>query len=385
MASQRLFFLYPNLFSPISKASSAPARAFASSAKCPQQFIQRHGTAVEPNPPPLPAPHLPSKPPKASEPAPPEKPSSKRASRPSVPKDAKPSPQKGTIMPRERAEPNKPAPPPPIQAMTLPDLYTPELAAHSDPTPLQRVLHLPSPVSPDNSAHKPPHLQTPPYTHHFDTFTLVRDLDRGGFQAEASVTLMKAVRGLLADNLHLAREGLVSKSDVENATYLFRAACSELRTEIQNGRKAETEKMRTGRWQLHHETDILNQRLTQDLMTLRDELKGMFDDRKMVTRQEQRRMESAIQELNYRITVSLNSDSKSEVEGLRWVLTRRAAMAIVVMAFLILGSLRAASVNTHNQEKAAAAAAATSGGPKPDSESGITPSRAGDATYVSLG
>lgn len=39
-----------------------------------------------------------------------------------------------------------------------------------------------------------------------------------------------------------------------------------------------------------------------------------------------------IQELNYKITVLLNSDAKSEVEGLRWVLTRRAAIAIASMA-----------------------------------------------------
>ena len=67
-------------------------------------------------------------------------------------------------------------------------------------------------------------------------------------------------------------------------------------------------------------------------MTLKDDLKGMFNDRKMAVRMEQRGMESAIQELNYKITVALNSDSKGEVEGLRWVLTRRAAMAIGAMA-----------------------------------------------------
>ena len=90
--------------------------------------------------------------------------------------------------------------------------------------------------------------------------------------------------------------------------------------------------MRTERAHLQHEVDILNQKLTQESMTLKDELKGMFNDRKMAVRMEQRGMESAIQELNYKITVALNSDSKGEVEGLRWVLTRRAAMAIGGMA-----------------------------------------------------
>ena len=77
--------------------------------------------------------------------------------------------------------------------------------------PLERVLQMESPED-----HKPPHLQAPPYVHHFDTFTLVKNLQNGGFTEAQSITLMKAVRGLLAQNLDVARQGLVSKSDVEN-------------------------------------------------------------------------------------------------------------------------------------------------------------------------
>jgi hypothetical protein len=57
-----------------------------------------------------------------------------------------------------------------------------------------------------------------------------------------------------------------------------------------------------------------------------------------------------IQELNYKITVALNSDAKSEVEGLRWVLTRRSVLAIVFMALMVLSSLRYASYRAHEEE-----------------------------------
>jgi hypothetical protein len=43
---------------------------------------------------------------------------------------------------------------------------------------------------------------------------------------------------------------------------------------------------------LQHEVDILNQRLAQESLALKNELKGMFDDRKMAVRMEQRSMES---------------------------------------------------------------------------------------------
>lgn len=52
--------------------------------------------------------------------------------------------------------------------------------------------------------------------------------------------------------------------------------------------------MRRDRTLLQHEVDILNQKLTQELLILKDDLKGMFDDRKMAVRMEQRSMESAV-------------------------------------------------------------------------------------------
>lgn len=67
-------------------------------------------------------------------------------------------------------------------------------------------------------------------------------------------------------------------------------------------------------------------------MVCGNELRGMFDDRKMVTRVEQREVENKIQELNYKITVTMGSDLKSEVEKLRWVTTRRGLIAIGVLA-----------------------------------------------------
>lgn len=246
-----------------------------------------------------------------------------------------------------------------------PNQRPPEVPPHN---PMDTVLSVPSPAE-EKPDMKPPHLQPPPYVHHFDTWSLVQDLHKGGFSENQSTTLMKAVRGILADNMDLARRGLVSKSDVENETYLFRAACSELKTEIQNNRTAETEKLRTQRAQLQHEVDILSQKMTQESANLKDELKGMFDDRKMAVRIEQRSMESRvrgsnsdfkqtsiadtlqIQELNYKITIALNSDAKSDVEGVRWVLTRRAAAALGIAVVMILSALNYSRYMTHTQEK----------------------------------
>lgn len=67
----------------------------------------------------------------------------------------------------------------------------------------------------DGGAEKPPHLVPPPYVHHFDTFTVVGDLEKGGFTVEQAVNLMKLMRLVLADNVDLARDGILSRADAE--------------------------------------------------------------------------------------------------------------------------------------------------------------------------
>ena len=47
--------------------------------------------------------------------------------------------------------------------------------------------------------------------------------------------------------------------------------------------------MRQQRTHLQHEVDILTQSLNQELLTLTDNVRGMFNDRKMAVREEQRR------------------------------------------------------------------------------------------------
>ncbi|OAK96524.1 hypothetical protein IQ06DRAFT_44332 [Phaeosphaeriaceae sp. SRC1lsM3a] len=352
MAAPKLPFLWPMLYKspatpwirntrlrdsalPATKAPRRSCRPFATTpCRCDDASTQRYGKAFEP------APHL-------REGEPPKDPEQKNAA-PAAQKTPEPAPDEAE---EEEAPTPTSTPSTPTKTSAIddtgPSVKPPDPPKTGDAKPLDSVLHMPSPQYEEQ--HKPPHLKTPPYVHHFDTYGLVRELHRSNYTREQSTTLMKAVRGMLISNMELARAGLVSKSNVENETYLFRAACSELKTEIGNGRKAEIERMRTERAQLQHEVDILGQRLGQETGTLKDELKGLFDDRKMAVRMEQRGMETKIQELNYKITVALNSDARSEVEGLRWVLTRRAAITVGVSAFMLFVALRYTSYIQHQQ------------------------------------
>ncbi|KAI1769189.1 hypothetical protein GGR53DRAFT_229631 [Hypoxylon sp. FL1150] len=353
MSTTRLTFLYPHLFRVArfgeSSAHSVKVRcrkppnthkprlaAFSSTTPARQAVFERHGKAVEP---------LPGLPDVVSLPEPGSDPS-KLSSFESTDKRG-PSIEKELAQePPQEPEDTKAQEPEKTKTGSQTDIPTPGTVSTSPQQaameakmqqsgPMEAVLHIPPP----ESSH-PPHISTPPYVHHFDSYSLVKELETGGYSREQAITLMKAIRGLLAQNLDVAQEGLVSKSDVDNETYLFRAACSELSAEVKNLRKTADERTRQQRTQLQHEVDIINQKMSQDLMTLKDDVKGMFNDRRMNVREEQRTMESAIQQLNLKISVDLNSDSRSDIEGLRWVLIRRSVLGIIFMAVLTLGTLR---------------------------------------------
>lgn len=162
---------------------------------------------------------------------------------------------------------------------------------------------------------------------------------------------MKGIRAILSDNWSLARDGLLSKSDSEMEAHQFRATAAELRTEVKQRRSAATERMRAERTQLQHEVDLVGQRVTQESLGLKDEVKGMFDDRRMETRMNRRKVENAIQELNYKIAVALNSEMRNEVEGLRFILTRRTVLALAGVFLTGLWTLRYVAYSRGEHEK----------------------------------
>ncbi|KAL9086579.1 MAG: hypothetical protein Q9159_004095 [Coniocarpon cinnabarinum] len=235
------------------------------------------------------------------------------------------------------AQPATPAPPPTTSE------------SHSA---LQNILQMGAPMSTASDT-APPHLQTPRHVHHFDTYSLVRDLiSSKTFSEEQAITLMKVLRVILTDNIHLARAGLLSRSDAEMDAYQFRAASSELRTELRQRRDGGAERMRADRSQLQHEVDILGQRMTQESLNLKDELRGMFDDRKMGVRTERRVLDNRIQELGYKITVAMNSGMRNEIESLRFLVTRNAAITLAAFVFGSLGALYMASRKKARGERA---------------------------------
>ncbi|TGZ80986.1 hypothetical protein EX30DRAFT_364039 [Ascodesmis nigricans] len=100
-----------------------------------------------------------------------------------------------------------------------------------------------------------------------------------------------------------------------------------------------------------------------ELLQMRNEISDMFNERKMQGRAEMRGMENKIVELNYKITIMLGSEVRSEIEKLRWVTTRRGLAAIGALATVVFICLRMNGSNKKKKEADASSASSTSTSP----------------------
>lgn len=200
------------------------------------------------------------------------------------------------------------------------------------------AIHMPTPsayLTPPGLAisdNKPSHPKTNPGKYYFDTYSLVRNISKGGFTDDQSVTIMKAVEHILENNIDFTEQCLTSRYNFDNESYLFKAGCSQLRSSVQSARDLEAERQHSSRIQLQHEFNMLSQRLRQEITEMKDSIRGMLNDHSITIREHRRNIDTLLQELNYKINVSLNGDGKAAIEGIRWILTSRAALTVATCA-----------------------------------------------------
>jgi Protein of unknown function (DUF1640) len=176
----------------------------------------------------------------------------------------------------------------------------------------------------------------PPRVIYFDTQKVYTTLKYSGYSGDQADMLMQTLRDTLYMAMSDCRENAVQLSTVQNEAYLFEAACSELRNEIQTDRTAQAESYRVNLARLSRDVEILRHEIEETINTMKSEIDMEVNERKNVTRGEESQVEMRIQELNNKITIDINSEIKSEIEALRWQTTRRGLVAIVVVVCSIL-------------------------------------------------
>lgn len=153
--------------------------------------------------------------------------------------------------------------------------------------------------------------------HHFDTFRTVRELESQGFSKPQATVIMKGMKYKLGESLAELHQQLLLKSDLDNESYLFKAAVSELRTEIQVMRQNDTQQLKSETFIITREVETLAQQMKEDIDSMKNEITLDMENRKNETKSDQKEIDMTIQELNSKFTVKLG-EVRTGLESTRW-------------------------------------------------------------------
>lgn len=173
-------------------------------------------------------------------------------------------------------------------------------------------------------------------TYYFDTFKIYTGLRFSGFTEGQSDVVMRAIRDMLSARLEDCKEEGVPKSGMDNEAYLFEAACSELKTEVQKMRETQGADYMSNLGRLQRDVEIAQQELNEYMTTLKSSMDLDINDHKNATKEEESMVHLEIQELHNKIAIEIISDLKSEIEALRWQTTRRGLAAVIFVASAVL-------------------------------------------------
>ena len=143
--------------------------------------------------------------------------------------------------------------------------------------------------------------------------------------------MMDAIRALLVNGTEVAKVELLSQAELENQTYLFRAAMAELRNEVSLMRKTASQQLALDAAALQRNLDRLDQKMREDTQTMRTEVEMDVEMRKSQARSEGKDIELRIQELDNKFSVRLG-DLRTATEKYKWETTRRLLVGLFVVA-----------------------------------------------------
>lgn len=162
------------------------------------------------------------------------------------------------------------------------------------------------------------------------------ELQSLGFTERQSDVILRLINTNLTTNLDKIQEKVLSTNELENELYLFEAAQSELRVEIKTARESD---LRT----LEIEKSTMENTINEELDTLnklhlmsKNDSQVVINDQTSENTLLQKTLKKKIHELNNKISTDINGDIKSEIEGLRWHITRSGLMAVLVLVFAIM-------------------------------------------------
>ncbi|KAG0036432.1 hypothetical protein BGZ82_004201 [Podila clonocystis] len=171
--------------------------------------------------------------------------------------------------------------------------------------------------------------------HNFNTNKVVTKLEKNGFQRGQAEGVMRAIKALLGQHTTKIRKNMLTGADLGNESYLFKAALTELRTELQILRKNDAAALAIKSEIISREIDSLNQKLREDIANVKNDIAIDMNSRKSDVREEQKALEIRIQSMSNHYMAQLG-DMRTKMEAAKWEATRKGMVTIFISAAFVL-------------------------------------------------
>ncbi|KND03207.1 uncharacterized protein SPPG_02264 [Spizellomyces punctatus DAOM BR117] len=171
----------------------------------------------------------------------------------------------------------------------------------------------------------------------FDTYKLVRQLERQGFTRGQAVAIMRTINALLVDSTLSIRSDILSKTDLENQTYLYKAHLQELRNELQLLRQNDSAQLKADTEQILRDIESMNAKFSEFVGSLKTDVSMDLNNHKTDGREVGTDTDLRIQEIHHKLIVRI-SDLKTKIETMK-VETTRIIVWMALGTFAVLMSI----------------------------------------------
>ncbi|KAJ2451793.1 hypothetical protein EV183_003389 [Coemansia sp. RSA 2336] len=169
----------------------------------------------------------------------------------------------------------------------------------------------------------------------FNTHDLVTRLVAAGFTRQQATLLMILVKHKVYESMERLKSNMLTKSDLENDAYLFRAALQELRTETQMIRKNDQAILESQSAAIDRDIESLAQRLTDEIANLRSDIEIELNNHKHDSIHEMKSLDMELHGLASKYQVVLG-EMKTDIETIKLESIRRGLLAAVITTLALL-------------------------------------------------
>ncbi|KAJ2839776.1 hypothetical protein FBU31_000625, partial [Coemansia sp. 'formosensis'] len=169
---------------------------------------------------------------------------------------------------------------------------------------------------------------------HFDTLEMVERLRGSGLTGAQAAAITTVVKRRVHVDLARVQSLMLTKSDLENDAYLFRAALAELRVEMQMTRKSEQSLLESQAAGISREIESLFQRTNDQIANLRSDIEIEMNNHKHDTRLAMKGMDMELHELATKYQMRMG-EMKTDIEAVKLGSIRRGLITVVLTAVFL--------------------------------------------------